>query len=187
MSLIEILVIAVSMALDACAVSLAVGTAGHAQGLRSRLRMAFHFGLFQGLMPILGWMAGTQVVHLIADYDHWVAMGLLGYVGVQMIISGLDPDGDGFSSDPSRGRMLVLLCVATSIDALAIGLSLGVLRVPIWFPSITIAAVTAALSLTALMMGGLLGKQFGKRMEIVGGLLLNGIGLRILASHLLWI
>lgn len=185
MSLIEVLLLAVGLAMDASAVSLGIGAARRACGPRPQFRLSFHFGLFQGLMPILGWWLGSQVASLIASVDHWVAMGLLTYVGVQMIRSGLDHDGESYPCDPSRGRTLVMLCIATSIDALAVGLSLAMLGVSIWQPSAIIAVVTASLSLTVLKVGHKLGETFGKRMEIVGGMVLNGIGLRVLLSHLI--
>lgn len=185
MSLVEILLLAVGLAMDASAVSLGIGAARRACGPRPQFRLSFHFGLFQGLMPILGWWLGSQVAPLIASVDHWVAMGLLTYVGVQMIRSGLDHDGESYPCDPSRGRTLVMLCIATSIDALAVGLSLAMLGVSIWQPSAIIAVVTATMSLTALKVGHKLGETFGKRMEIVGGMVLNGIGLRVLLSHLI--
>lgn len=185
MNLVEILLLAVGLAMDASAVSLGIGAARRACGPRPQFRLSFHFGLFQGLMPILGWWLGSQVAPLIAGVDHWVAMGLLAYVGAQMIRSGLDRDGESFPCDPSRGRTLVMLCVATSVDALAIGLSLAMLGVSIWYPSAIIAVVTAGLSLIALKVGHKLGEAFGKRMEIVGGMVLNGIGLRVLLSHLI--
>jgi manganese efflux pump family protein len=102
-----------------------------------------------------------------------------------MVRSGLDSEETPDPVDPSRGRTLVMLCIATSIDALAVGLSLAMLRVSIWQPSIIIGVVTASMSLGGLLLGYRLGETFGKRTEIVGGLVLIGIGLRILISHLL--
>jgi putative Mn2+ efflux pump MntP len=181
----EVLLIAIGLAMDAFTVSLGIGTTGRASAPRSVFRPSFHFGLFQGLMPILGWLAGSRVVHLIADFDHWIALGLLAYVGGQMIRSGLGSDGITYKSDPSRGGTLVMLSVATSIDAFAIGLSLAMLQVNILYPSVVIAVVTGGLSLAALKVGHRLGETFGKRMEILGGVILNGVGLRVLITHLM--
>lgn len=136
-------------------------------------------------MPILGWLGGNTVAHIISRFDHWVAMGLLAFVGIRMIRSGLDADGESFTGDPSRGSTLMVLCVATSIDALAIGLSLSMLNVSILYPSVVIGVVTAGLSLVGLLIGHKLGAAFGKRMEILGGIILIGIGLRVLVTHLL--
>ncbi len=185
MSFVEILLIAVGLAMDAFAVSLGIGTTGHAKGRRPVFRLSFHFGLFQCLMPILGWLIGSRIEFLVGQVDHWIAFGLLAFVGTRMIRSGLDADGESYSSDPSRGRTLVILAVATSIDAMAVGLSLAMLQVEIISPSIVIGIVTGTLSLVGLGIGYKLGETFGKRMEILGGLVLIGIGVRIVVSHLL--
>jgi putative Mn2+ efflux pump MntP len=184
MDLISSLLIAFGMAMDAFAVSLGVGAARQACSARSRFRLAFHFGLFQFFMPILGWLAGSTVIDWIAQFDHWLAMGLLGLVGGRMIKAGLEPDEHAaYPCDPSRGATLLLLAIATSIDALAVGLSLAMLQVSILYPSLIIGIITAGLSLVGLLAGHRLG-AFGKRMEILGGLILNGIGLRVLITHL---
>ncbi len=184
MSLPEILAIAVGLALDAFAVSLAAGAAGHAAGLRPTFRLSFHFGLFQFLMPVLGWYAGSLVAHQVTVIDHWVAFGLLVWVGARMIRSGLHPDPSRVRADMSRGWTLVSLSVATSLDALTIGLSLAILGVGIWYPSAVIGVVTGGLCLAGLRLGGRLGSRFGSRMEVVGGGMLALIGLRILISGL---
>lgn len=185
MSFFEVLLIALSMAMDAFAVCLGAGTTGQASGRRPTFRLAFHFGLFQFLMPVVGWFAGMTIERYIAAYDHWIAFGLLIFVGVRMIRSGLNPNGEEDQLDPSRGWTLVMLSIAVSIDALAIGLSLGLIGVSIWYPAIVIGLVTSLMSWIGLRLGGGLGKRFGKRMEILGGLVLIGIGIRILAAHLL--
>jgi putative Mn2+ efflux pump MntP len=171
--------------MDAFAVSLGVGTSRSACDKRSIFRLSFHFGLFQGLMTFLGWLAGSTISTWIENYDHWIAFVLLAFVGVHMIRSGLDPESKSYDKNPSKGGFLVLLSVATSIDALAVGLSLAFIRSPILYPVITIGLITAGLSLFGLCAGNKLGQRFGKKMEIVGGLILVGIGIRILVSHLL--
>ncbi len=179
-----ILVIAIGLAMDAFAVSLGIGTGERATTARARFRLAFHFGLFQFFMPVIGWAAGSTVSRWIAPVDHWVALALLAYVGINMIRSGLNPDKESYVKDPSRGRTLVVLAVATSIDALAVGLSLAMLEVSIITPSIVIGVVTYGLSMAGLFAGNKLGEKFGKRMEVLGGLILIGIGLRVVITHL---
>jgi putative Mn2+ efflux pump MntP len=181
---VEILLIAVGLALDAFAVSLGVGTSGLAASPRPMFRLSFHFGLFQFFMPVVGWYAGSHFARWIARWDHWVALALLSLVGFRMIRSGLSRESASYPVDPSRGWTLVVLSVATSIDALAVGLGLAMLRVAIWYPSIVIGVVTATLSVIGLFVGHRLGERFGKRMEILGGVILIGIGVRILISHL---
>jgi manganese efflux pump family protein len=184
LTILEILLIAVGLAMDAFAVSLGIGAAGRANSARPRFRLCFHFGLFQFAMPILGWLGGTSVAHLISSVDHWVAFSLLAFVGGRMVQSGLGQDEIPNLSDPSRGRVLVMLSVATSIDALAVGLSLAMLRVHVVFPSIVIGVVAAGLSLTGLLLGRRLGTAFGKRTEVLGGLILIAIGVRVLIEHM---
>ncbi len=135
-------------------------------------------------MPVLGWLAGRTVEPLIRNYDHWIAFGLLGFVGARMIYAAAQGD-ESQLSDPSRGWTLVLLSFAVSIDALAVGLSLGVLGILVWYPAIVIGLVTALLSLAGLRLGNDFGKRLGKPVEIIGGVVLIGIGLRILLSHLM--
>lgn len=184
MNFIEILLIALSMAMDAFAVCLGAGTTGQADGPRPRFRLAFHFGLFQFVMPVLGWLAGTTVAHYIQAFDHWVAFGLLAFVGGRMVWAGFHPGEGEKKNDPSRGWTMVLLSIAVSIDALAIGLSLALIGVFVWYPAIVIGVVTGLMSLLGLRIGNRLSRRFGNVMEIVGGLVLVGIGVRIVVEHL---
>jgi putative Mn2+ efflux pump MntP len=185
MNLFEVFLIALSMAMDAFAVCLSAGAQERTSGPRPTFRLAFHFGLFQFLMPVLGWFAGASIERYITAYDHWIAFGLLAFVGGRMIISGFNPQADSQKNDPSRGWTLVLLSIAVSIDALAIGLSLGIVGVTIWTPAVIIGVVTGLVSWLGLRMGNKLGEKFGKRMEIAGGIILVLIGVRILLAHLL--
>jgi putative Mn2+ efflux pump MntP len=141
--------------------------------------------LFQALMPILGWLVGSTINQWIAPFDHWIAFGLLAFVGIRMIRSGLQDEDEAVTIDPSRGATLIMLSVATSIDAFAVGLSLAVLGVSIILPSIIIGLVAGGMSLLGIFLGGRLGKKFGKRMEVVGGVILIVIGARVVISHLL--
>ena len=184
MSIIEILLIAVGLAMDAFAVSLGIGAVGRANSARPRFRLSFHFGLFQFAMPILGWLGGTSVEHLIRNVDHWVAFGLLAFVGGRMLQSGFRKDEILSFDEPSRGRVLIMLSVATSIDALAVGLSLAMLHVNVVLPSIVIGVVATGLSMVGLLLGHRLGTAFGKRTKVLGGLILIGIGLRVLIEHM---
>jgi putative Mn2+ efflux pump MntP len=185
MNLLEIFLIALSMAMDAFAVCLSAGAQERTSGPRPTFRLAFHFGLFQFLMPVVGWFAGTTIERYITAYDHWIAFGLLAYVGGRMIISGFNQEADPQKNDPSRGWTLVLLSIAVSIDALAVGLSLGIVGITIWTPAVVIGVVTGLVSWLGLRLGNKLGEKFGKRMEIAGGIILVLLGVRILLTHLL--
>ncbi len=185
--MLTIIVIAVGLAMDATAVSLSAGATGRSPGRRAAFRLSFHFGLFQGVMPLLGWLAGSTVSGVLQAVDHWVAFGLLAIVGGRMLWSGLGPGGDdgpGKRGDPSRGWSLVALSIATSIDAFAVGLGLAMLDVSIWVPVLMIVVITAALSLGGLLLGRVLHAVWGRRMETLGGALLVLIGVRILVEHL---
>ena len=185
MNFIEIFLIALSMAMDAFAVCLGAGAQEQTSGPRPTFRLAFHFGLFQFLMPVIGWFAGTTIVHYISTYDHWIAFGLLAFVGGRMVWAGFHPQEEANKNDPSRGWTLVLLSIAVSIDALAVGLSLGIIGVTIWVPAVVIGIVTGLVSWLGLRLGNKLGVKFGKRMEIAGGIILILLGVRILLDHLL--
>lgn len=184
MGLVEILLISVGLAMDAFAVSICAGTNELTKGKRPTFRLSFHFGLFQFLMPVIGWFLGTEIQKYIEVYDHWVVLGLLAFVGIKMVKSGLNQDHEVKSGDMSKGMNLVILSIATSVDALAIGISFAMLDTDIWFPSVVIGIVTAILSLIGVQLGNKLGTKFGQKMEIVGGIILILIGIRILIEHI---
>lgn len=184
MSFVEIIMIAIGLAMDASAVSLAAACCGFTGNARAMVRMSFHFGLFQAVMPVIGWFVGSRFVEAISRFDHWIAFGVLLVLGVKMIHAGFQPAECRRSGDPSRGWELLVVSVATSIDALAVGLSLAFLDVTIWYPALVIGAVTMIMSVTAMLAGRKLGLLFGRRMEIFGGLALVFVGIRILIEHL---
>ncbi|MCF7808946.1 MAG: manganese efflux pump MntP family protein [Candidatus Marinimicrobia bacterium] len=184
MSLLEIVLIAIGLAMDASAVSMTAAAAGYAHQKRQVFRLAFHFGLFQGIMPLLGWLLGSTVVSYIENWDHWVAFALLAIVGGRMVVSWFEKDEEKLKSDPTRGWTLITLSVATSIDALAVGLSFSLLDVSIWLPCLLIGMITLILSIAATQIGKVAGRFLGKQVEVLGGLILIGIGLRILITHL---
>ncbi|MCD6525974.1 MAG: manganese efflux pump [Desulfuromonas sp.] len=177
--------IAVALAMDAFAVALATGAVLPVLTFRHLFRLSFHFGLFQGLMPIIGWLAGVRLQEMISAYDHWVAFGLLIWVGGKMIHEAFSgADDESARNDPTRGLTLVTLSVATSIDALAVGLTLGVLGVSVWWPSLIIGIVAAVFTLAGMILGRRVGQLWGRRMEIAGGVVLCCLGGKILVEHL---
>ena len=185
MNLLTLLGIAVGLAMDAFAVSIGIGLGPRRVDARTTVRLAWHFGFFQFLMPILGWLAGLSLERWISGVDHWVAFGLLAAIGGKMIYEALYGDEEKRAEkDPTRGASLVVLSVATSIDALAVGLSLALLGVQIWYPALIIGVVAFAFTAVGLHIGRRFGTLLGKRMEIVGGLILIGIGVKILVDHL---
>jgi len=170
--------------MDAFAVALGASATGRLQGKRAAFRLAFHFGLFQFMMPVIGWLVAIRLQRFVESVDHWLAFFLLAYVGGRMVFAGLRPGREELRRDPSRGASLVALSVATSIDALAVGLSLAFLGMEIWWPSAAIGIITCGFSLAGVFLGTRLNAKVGPRMEIVGGLFLLAIGMQILVTHL---
>lgn len=183
MSLLEILFIAVGLAMDAFAVSVSAGTLAIMNNRRSALRLSFHFGLFQFLMPVIGWFVGSTVQHYVESVDHWVAFVLLSYIGVKMIYESFKIEASN-KSNPSKGKNLIMLSIATSIDALVVGFAFALLNVNIWFASAVIGIITALLCSAGVWIGSRLGLKLGKIMESVGGIILIIIGTKILIEHL---
>ncbi|TYO99848.1 putative Mn2+ efflux pump MntP [Geothermobacter ehrlichii] len=184
MDLITIFGLALALAMDAFAVALGTALALPSLTGRHLFRLGWHFGLFQALMPIVGWLAGLTIQRWIVAIDHWIAFGLLVFVGGRMITEALRHDGEEIRDDPTRGWSLVMLSVATSIDALAVGLTLAMLGISIWFPALIIGLVAGILTVGGMLLGRRVGDRWGSRVEVLGGLILIVIGLKILVSHL---
>ena len=177
--------IAVALAMDAFAVAIVAGVTVRPLSANKVFRLAFFFGLFQALMPVIGWSAGQAVVRFIEAFDHWVAFGLLAFVGGRMIVEVLIGDEEvSFTGDPTSGWPLIMLSVATSIDALAVGLSLGVTGSGIAIPALVIGVVAAGFTATGMALGSRIGTLWGRRVEVAGGLVLVLIGANILYGHL---
>ena len=177
--------IALGLAMDAFSVAVGVSIALGGTSRRQTFRLAWHFGLFQAVMPIVGWLAGTSVRPWIERWDHWLAFVLLGAVGGRMIVDSLRGDGsEPTTTDPTRGWSLVVLSIATSIDALAVGLSFAALGVQVWTPAAIIGITAAVMTLLGTIGGRALGARFGSRMAAVGGIVLIAIGLWVLFEHL---
>ncbi|MBU5638173.1 manganese efflux pump MntP family protein [Geomonas sp. Red69] len=185
MDWISIFGIALALAMDAFAVALATGAVLNPITGRHLFRLGFHFGLFQALMPIAGWLLGLTVQKWITAYDHWIAFGLLAYVGGRMIVEAFEEEEDASPSDPTKGLTMVMLSVATSIDAFAVGLSLAMIGVSVWVPSVIIGLVAGVLTVAGMLLGRRLGDNWGRRVEVCGGVVLCLIGLKILLEHTL--
>jgi len=185
MDWLSLMAIAVALAMDAFAVAIVTGLTVKPLTERHVFRLAFHFGLFQFLMPLIGWAAGHAVQKHIADFDHWVALALLAFVGGRMIWGSLcgNEEEQNHRGDPTSGWQLVVLSVATSIDALAVGLSLGLIGSAIILPAIIIGIVAAGFTAAGMALGRKIGSLWGKRVEVLGGLILIAIGVKIVFDH----
>lgn len=185
MSFPAILLLAVGLAMDATAVAAARGLAVREVARADALRLALLFGAFQGGMPLLGWLAGAHVGPWIAAWDHWIAFALLAGIGGKMLWEAAHHDE---AAEPSEGAFrtgaLLVLAVATSVDALAVGVTLPMLRAPLALTAATVGVTTALLSLLGVYAGRRFGERLGPRLDAIGGVVLIGIGARILAQHL---
>jgi putative Mn2+ efflux pump MntP len=180
MDSLDLLLIAVGLAMDCFAVALVAGVTEGKGRMRNALRIALAFGVFQAGMLILGWGAGTLVLGIIAPFDHWVAFALLVAIGVKMILESREEE----EAPPDLTlATLLILSVATSIDSLAVGISLAVLSPEILVPAVVIGTVTFGIALAGALLGGRIREAYGRRMELLGGLVLIFIGIRILLEH----
>ena len=178
--------IALALAMDAFAVSIGISLSQKKLMVHQTLRLAFSFGLFQFLMPILGWLAGKSILVYIHTVDHWIAFFLLGFIGAKMIYESFSETEfkRGSKTDSTRGLPLLVLSIATSIDALAVGLSFAVLSVSVIPASIIIGLVAFVMSVIGVKIAPVLGKIVGKGAELAGGMVLIAIGIKILVDHM---
>jgi len=178
-----ILLIALGLAMDSFSVAIANGLATKTFKIAKALKIAVFFGFFQAIMLITGWYAGVHILDLISDYDHWVAFFLLTFIGSRMIYESIRKESTRLISSLSI-KVLLILSIATSIDALAVGLSLSLLNVSAINPAIITGGVTFSLSFFGAYLGGRFGLVLKNRVESLGGLILIAIGLKILLEHL---
>jgi putative Mn2+ efflux pump MntP len=184
MDLLIILGLATSLAMDAFSISIVAGIVIENISWRHYFRLSFHFGLFQFIMPIIGYHAGSLLGNTIRHYDHWIAFIILSGIGLKMISDSFFKKDDAFGKDPSRGFTLVFFSIATSIDALAVGFSLFILSTPILIPSIIIGLVCSFFSVLGIRIGKIAGSLFSKSAAFTGGCILIIIGFKILIEHI---
>jgi len=196
MSLIELFILAVGLSMDAFAVAICIGLTMRTTTLKKMLIVGLYFGIFQAAMPLIGYMVGTLFADSIIAYDHWIALGLLGFLGTRMIIGSFGkegyPDvercGESSRSHNNEASLkptkMLPLALATSIDALAVGVSLSFLQVSI-IPAVSFIGVTTLiLSMLGVKIGNVFGIKFKSKAELVGGVILILIGVKILMEHL---
>ena len=175
--------LAIGLAVDSFSVAIASSLSYPSFQIYQALKIAVFFGFFQGIMPIIGWLVGSSILGMIAQYDHWVAFGLLLVIGCRMMYEALH------SAAPSKLSihklsMLIVMSLATSIDALAVGLSLSALGIPIVVPGLVIGLVTIVLSVLGVYLGYIVGAKLSSKVGAIGGVILIGIGVKIVLDHL---
>jgi putative Mn2+ efflux pump MntP len=181
----EILLVAVGLAMDCFSVAITSGLIMKEKKPNFALKVGASFGFFQSIMPVIGWLGGTSLLDLISGVDHWIAFALLSLIGGKMLFEAIKRKSGEEKADPSSGHVLLTLSVATSIDALAVGVGFAFLRVAILFPVVVIGIIAFVMSFFGVYLGDRFGQYFGTKIEIVGGLILIGIGIKILLEHTL--
>lgn len=183
-ALITVILIAFGLSMDAFTVSMCMGTGAGRKKKSTALKAGFFFGSFQALMPLLGWLLGFYFKKYIEDIDHWIAFGLLGFIGLRMISEAVKNKSCGKTYNISKLGVMLTLSVATSIDALAVGLSLALLNIPILLSAAIIGLVTFFISYIGVLIGRKFSFILGGKAELAGGIILIAIGIKILIEHL---
>ncbi len=185
MDLVAVVIIAIGLSMDAFSVSIVSGLIYRQLGIRHALRMAIFFGMFQAVMPILGWLSGLSFRQYIQDYDHWVAFGILAIIGCKMIYEAFKTKSLEQKSDPMNLLVLLTLSIATSIDALAVGVTLSLLTDLIITAVLIIGFITFVFSYVGVCIGKKFGHFFENKIEMAGGVVLIAVGMKILIEHLI--
>jgi putative Mn2+ efflux pump MntP len=190
MTSLEIWLLAVSVAMDCFSVSITSGIILRRTCWKTFITIGLFFGLFQAVMPLIGWCATNYFYHLIEQFDHWIAFGLLFFLGAKMIKESFGDEED-HHFDPTRFATLLMMAIATSIDALAVGISFACTGMTTWreilLPIVIIGFVSFAFSIAGCLLGVYFGKRINLRAELWAGVILIGIGVKILTEHLGWI
>lgn len=191
MDLLSIFFLAIGLSMDTFAVSVSSGLVLPNIRFNKAIIIAIVLAVFQGLMPLLGFFAGMGMENFIKPVDHWIAFGLLALLGIRMVIESRKPETERRDFNPLKLTVMITMAIATSIDALVVGVSLAFVRVAeqeilrsILIPVVIIGCVTFVISMLGILFGKKVGNRFGKRMETIGGFILIFIGLRILVEHL---
>jgi manganese efflux pump family protein len=184
MELITIFLIAIGLSFDTFAVSITTGVVVNHIQFWKACRIAFTLAVFQGLMPVLGWIIGMQIESVMKDYDHWIAFGLLFIIGSRMIYESLKPEDERKEFNPFNLLFLLGIAISTSIDALVVGVTFAFIDINILLSIFIIGSVTFIVAMLGMLFGKKASRWFGKKMEIVGGVMLILIGLKILLEHL---
>lgn len=184
MDLITLFILAIALSFDSFAVSLGCGFSRQGIRFNEALKVAISLGFFQGMMPVLGWLGGLAVKEYIIQFDHWIAFILLTFLGIRMIKESYSCDTDDDISHKLSGREILTMSIGTSIDALVVGVSFAFLEINIIEAAVVIGVITTIISMFGMLIGKKTGNHLGSKVEILGGLILIGIGLKILLEHM---
>lgn len=183
MGIFEILITSVGLSMDACAVAVCKGLSMNKLSNKKGMIIALYFGIFQGLMPLIGYLLGMSFQNLITSIDHWIAFVSLGLIGFNMLSEGISSEGENVN-DKVDFKTMFPLAIATSIDALAVGITFAFLKVNILIAVISISIITFVLSFVGVIIGNKFGSKFQNKAQILGGIILMLMGLKILIEHL---
>jgi putative Mn2+ efflux pump MntP len=183
MSIYALFLIAISLSFDTFAVSVSAGLCKKDIRFLPAVRISLILALFQGMMPVIGWVGGYQFARIVGDYDHWVSLILFVAIGIKMIVEAFkDPEEKTFN--PHQLTVIMGIALATSIDALVVGLSMAFFKVNIILAAVIIGAVTFFAAMIGMLLGKNVNGRFGRNVEVLGGVILIGIGIQILYNHL---
>jgi putative Mn2+ efflux pump MntP len=182
MNFLTLLILSIGLSFDTFAVSVSSGLIRKEIIFWQAVRIAIILAVFQALMPVIGWFGGVSIKSYIEPIDHWIAFGLLVIIGVKMITESFK-DNDSKSLNPTKLKVILVMAFATSIDALVVGISFAIVEVNLVVAIVTIGFVTFLASMLGILCGKKSGARLGMRMEILGGAILIGIGIKILLEH----
>jgi len=185
MSIFEVIIIAIGLSMDAFAVSITLGLSAKEVRIKECLIPGLYFGIFQALMPLVGFFAGINFSDKIQNFEHWVAFIILGFIGGKMIKDSFSKDKEETPANPFHFVKMLVLAIATSIDALAVGITFAFFKLNIFLAVSIIGSITLVISMLGVIIGKTVGNRFKSKAELIGGLVLVGIGAKILIEHLL--
>ena len=183
MGIIELVILSIGLAMDAFAVAVCKGLSMSKMKWKNAIVIGLYFGFFQGFMPVIGYLLGVNFQEKISNIDHWIAFILLGIIGINMIKEALSKDCEK-QNDSVKFKDMIVLAIATSIDALAIGITFAFLKVSVVLAVTLIGVITFAISVIGVKIGNIFGDKYEKKAELVGGLILILLGVKILLEHL---
>ena len=183
MGILELVLIAIGLAMDAFAVSICKGLSMKKMSWKKAIIIGGYFGAFQGLMPVIGYFLGTSFERFVTKIDHWIAFGLLGFIGINMLKEAFGNETENCNDNVDL-KTMVVLAIATSIDALAVGITFAFLKTNIVLASLIIAIITFAVCIIGVKIGNKFGDKYERKSETVGGLILIFMGIKILLEHL---